>query len=233
MVTVITPTADQPTGIALLERYMARQTVQPNEWIVADDGDVPATLTMGQVHIIRKRQAEGGASLAGNMLAALERVHGDVVIVAEHDDYYRADHIETCLRELAGYAATGSAWQRYYNVTQRCWTVMRNIGSALCNTAFTADRIPAMRAACEQARARNQIGVDRLFWESLPACDKNITDTCTVIGVKGLPGRKGLGLGHKPDLCAARKWTPDPYGAKAREWLGADAARYAEVCGWA
>lgn len=232
MVTVITPTADQPTGIALLERYMARQTVRPDAWIVADDGDVPATLTMGQTHIVRRRDAEGGASLAGNMLAALGRVSGDVVIMMEHDDWYSADHIETCLRELQGYAATGSIWQRYYNVDQRCWKVMRNIGSALCNTAFTAARIPAMRAACEQARVRGQIGVDRLFWESLPDDQKNITDTCTVIGIKGLPGRKGLGLGHKPDL-PLRGWTLDSHGAKAREWLGADAARYAEVCGWA
>lgn len=46
MVTVITPTADQPTGIALLERYMARQTVKPDAWIVADDGNTPASLTM-------------------------------------------------------------------------------------------------------------------------------------------------------------------------------------------
>lgn len=224
MVTVITPTADQPMGIALLERYMSRQTVQPDAWIVADDGDVPATLTAGQTHVVRKRAAEGGASLAGNVLATLDRVQGGVVIVMEHDDWYRADHIETCLRELRGFAATGSVWQRYYNVSQRCWKVMRNIGSALCNTAFTADKLPAMRAACEQARSRNQIGVDRLFWESLPSAEKNITETETVVGIKGLPGRKGLGMGHKPDLLA-RGWTRDD-GRKLREWIGADAAAY-------
>ena len=51
-ITVITPTADQPIGMRLLEKYMARQTVQPDEWIVADDGEVPARLALGQKHIV-------------------------------------------------------------------------------------------------------------------------------------------------------------------------------------
>lgn len=224
-VSVITPTADQPTGMRYLEGFMARQTVQPDEWIVADDGLEPARLTMGQTHIVRKRVAEGGASLAGNMLAALERVTGDVVIVFEHDDHYQPDHIETCLRNLEGYKATGSVWQRYYNVEHRCWIVMRNIGSALCNTAFTADRIPAMQAACQSAIARRSYGVDRLFWDSLPASEKNITDTYTVTGIKGLPGRKGLGLGHRPKT-SNRKWADDPKLVKLREWVGDDVVLY-------
>lgn len=37
-VSVITQTADRPRGIELCERYMARQKVQPHEWIVADGG---------------------------------------------------------------------------------------------------------------------------------------------------------------------------------------------------
>lgn len=166
------------------------------------------------------------------MLAALEQAHGDVIIVMEHDDWYRPNHIETCLRELQGYAATGSAWQRYYNVTQRCWRVMRNVGSALCNTAFTAHLMPAMRSACEHAREQNKIGIDRMFWDSVGDSQKNITEAETVVGIKGLPGRTGLGLGHKPDLCSTHGWTSDQHAVKAAEWLGDDVARYAELCAW-
>lgn len=220
-VSVITPTADQPTGIALLERYMARQTVQPDEWIVADDGTVPAMLMMGQVHVVRERQAEGAASLAGNVRAALERVTGNVVLVFEHDDWYRADHIETCLRGLENAKATGALWQRYYNVEHRCWIVMRNIGSALCNTAFRAELIPAMRDACDMATQRNSIGLDRLFWDCLPKADKLITEDETVVGIKGLPGRIGLGMGHRPGQ-NGRRWSDDPESVKLREWVGED-----------
>src|SRR5687768_6841694 len=51
VITVITPTADRPAAWPLAERWMARQTVQPDQWIVADDGIAPAPLTMGQQHI--------------------------------------------------------------------------------------------------------------------------------------------------------------------------------------
>jgi glycosyltransferase involved in cell wall biosynthesis len=227
-ISVITPTADQPMGMRLLERYMARQTIRPDEWIVADDGVEPASLTMGQTHVVRPRAAEGGASLAGNMLAALERVTGDVVIVFEHDDHYRPDHIETCLRGLARHKATGSIWQRYYNVEQRCWIVMRNIGSALCNTAFTSDLIPTMQAAAHAAIAKGSYGLDRLFWDSVATRDKLLTQTETVVGIKGLPGRKGLGMGHRPRQ-NGRAWSDDPSGARLAEWVGADAQFYLGV----
>ena len=223
-ISVITPTADQPRGIELLEGYMSRQTVQPDEWIVADDGNVPARLTMGQLHLVRPRMQEGGRSLASNMLAALDRVTGDVVVVFEHDDWYASDHIETSLLGLRQARATGSKWQRYYNVEHRCWIMMQNIGSALCNTAFRTDLAPAMRVAAERALEAGTYGLDRLFWDSLSGADKCITETETVVGIKGLPGRPGLGLGHRPN--ASRQWTFDPDAEKLREWVGNDASSY-------
>lgn len=224
-VSIITPTADQPMGIRLLEGYAARQTVQPHEWIVADDGIEPASLTAGQLHLTRPRTAEGGASLAGNLLAALERVTGDVVAVFEHDDWYRPDHIAVQLAQIkAGKKSVGSVTQRYYNVQARKFIVMRNIGSALCNTVFTADLIPAMQAACHRAIQRGSYGVDRLFWDSLPARHKGVHGTNTVVGIKGLPGRKGLGLGHRPD--SRPGWNDDPEMRQLREWIGEDANFY-------
>lgn len=224
-VSVITPTADQPTGIALAEKYMARQTVQPFEWIVADDGAEAATLTMGQTHIVRKRDQEGGRSLAGNTLAGLEAATGDVIVIWEHDDHYAPDHIEVCLAHLAKARAAGSKWQRYYNVEHRCWIVMKNIGSALCNTAFTADLIPAMQAACDKVLCTGSIGLDRMFWDSLEPADKCVHEIDTVVGIKGLPGRIGLGMGHRPGK-NGRIWRDDPGGFKLREWVGEDAVNY-------
>lgn len=223
-ISVITPTADQPRGIELLEGYMARQTVQPDQWIVADDGTVPAMLTMGQTHLVRPRTQEGGRSLASNLLAGLDTAVGDVLLVFEHDDWYSADHIETCLLGLRGAHATGSRWQRYYNVEHRCWVVMDNVGSALCNTAFTRAVVPDMRAAAQRVLDSGSIGLDRLFWDSLAQADKCITETETVVGIKGLPGRPGLGMGHRPSQ--SNRWTMDAGGTKLREWVGADAVNY-------
>lgn len=220
MITVITPTADQPRGISLLEQYMARQTVQPRQWIVADDGEVPATLTRGQTHLISKREYEGAKSLASNLLRGLEAAKGDIILIMEHDDWYRADHIKTCVEQLEGADATGSIWQRYYNVQNRHWRVMRNVGSALCNTAFRSSLIPAMQKAAEQAFNEDKIGLDRLFWDSI---DGRTHEINTMVGIKGLPGRTGLGLGHKPP---DNQWTADPDHKVLREWVGDDVSNY-------
>jgi hypothetical protein len=77
-----------------------------------------------------------------------------------------------------------------------------------------------MRRAAELAFSARKIGVDRMFWDSVRG--GAIHDTNTVVGIKGLPGRKGLGLGHRPD----HRFTPDPDFAKLREWIGADAEHY-------
>lgn len=223
-ITLITPTADQPTGVALMERWIARQTVHPDQWIVADDGNTHAKLTAGQTHLRRIRSDEGGRSLAGNLLDALPLATGDIVLIIEHDDWYAPDHIETCVRRLRalGSGATGSIHQRYYNVAHHCWRTMRNVGSALCNTAFTRDHLRGMRRAAERAYRDNRYCVDRYFWDALPRKYWDVHTEDTVIGIKGLPGRPGLGMGHRPVM----GWTPDPEGAVLRVWVGDDAGEY-------
>ena len=214
-VSVITPTADQPIGIGLLEGYVASQTVQPFQWIVADDGDKPASLTMGQHHIVRERTLQGGASLALNMLSALDAVTGDYVVIMEHDDYYSPGHIAHCIGIDS--IATGASHIRYYHVDSRMWIRLRSRGSALCCTAFRAEAIPIMQAAAESCLKTGAISLDRSFWRQV---NGEITDSNTVVGIKGLPGRKGLGMGHNP----ANSWTPDPKMITLSQWIGKDAA---------
>jgi hypothetical protein len=219
-VTLITPTADQPKGMALAEWYMNRQTVPFDQWIVADDGEQPANLTMGQDHVVRPRQHEGARSLAANMLAALPLVRNGIVIIIEHDDWYAPNHIEVCLQQLRDHSAVGSRLQRYYNVDNQHFRVMTNIGSALCNTALRAPLIPMLAQAAQRAFDRNAIGLDRLFWDSVGG---HVHDIHTVVGIKGLPGRVGLGIGHKPPN---EKWAHDPDLAQLREWIGDDVKYY-------
>lgn len=222
-ISVITPTADQPNGLALLERYMLRQTALPAQWIVSDDGDVPAKLNGSQEHIVRERTYEGGASLASNVLTALQHAKGDVVAIMEHDDWYAPEHLETQLEFLKkGFLAAGSVNQRYFNVHTRQFRIMRNIGSALCNTVFHKSLIPNMQEACHRAIKLNKICVDRFFWDSVTV-KKAIHEQNTVVGIKGLPGRKGLGLGHRPNN---REWTNDHALQRLKSWVGEDYREY-------
>lgn len=220
MITVITPTADRPAAWPHAERWMARQTVQPDQWIVADDGVEPAPLTMGQTHIRRPRKETGGASLGMNLLAAIPHVKGDVVLIVEDDDAYRPDHIAVCVDRLRQHAAVGCVWLNYYNLRLRSWRRIRNACAALCNTAFRAECLPMLEKAAHDAMAAGIYHVDRLFWRQ--AGPAGLHDQETVIGIKGLDGMPGIGIGHKP----GRGWIADRHGNKLREWLGEDAIHY-------
>lgn len=220
-ISVITPTCDRQAGIALAEKYMARQTLQPHEWIVADGSATPAVLTAGQVHL-HVPAAPGAANLANNMLRALDAVTGDVVVVVEDDDWYAPEHIDTCVHYLQYNKAYGCPRLQYYNVQHRMWRAMKNNGSALCQTAFSADLIPRMRNSIEAALAHNDFGLDRRFWAGIQGL---AVGPVTTIGIKGLPGCKGLGIGHRPD----GRWFKDPQFKKLREWIGDDVENYENI----
>lgn len=222
-ISVITPTADRPRGIELCERWMARQTVQPDEWIVADGGQNPAPLTMGQVHL-HEPGPPGAANLAGNLLRALDAVTGDMVVIVEDDDYYRPTHIEECARGLQAHPVYGCRYLLYVNVQHRCWIQMGNRGAALCQTAFRRSEIPAMRRAAKRAIETGTFCIDGIFWQGREALARGPQ---TVIGIKGLPGTPGLGIGHRPKVNSARRpWQPDPNLDQLRRLIGADAEAY-------
>lgn len=232
--TIITPTADQPTGIKLAERWMAAQTFKGDvQWIVADDGEQPAELTMGQLHIRREREPgiSGARSLAGNLRVALDEAKGLHIVVWENDDYYGPGWLEHVARSLDdGAEAVGESQLRYYNLAKRVWRTMKNANrtGALCQTAFKRDLIPVMRDAIDDCHRRDHYGIDRAFWERVNAggFTTKLADTGHVTGIKGLPGRKGLGIGHRP---TGPKWTADPDGSKLREWIGGDASAYIDA----
>lgn len=221
-ISVITPTADRPRGIALCERYMARQTVQPDEWIVADGGQVPAKLTMGQIHL-HEPSPPGAANLAANILRALDAVTGDAVVIFEDDDYYRPDHIAACVAGLKRWSAYGCPRLLYFNVEHRCWVQMANRGAALCQTAFRAELIQDMRRAAQDAIVAGSFGIDGRFWSSRTHMANGAQ---TVIGIKGLAGTPGLGIGHRPKSKPGRRWQPDPEMNVLRQMIGADVENY-------
>lgn len=201
---------------------MARQTMQADEWIVADGGQTPAPLTMGQVHL-HQPSPPGAANLAGNILRALDAVTGDVVVIVEDDDYYKPNHIAACVEGLKRMPAYGCRSLLYFNVEHRCWVQMGNRGSALCQTAFRAELIPQMRRAAEEAIAADSFGIDGRFWAPRM---RMATGPQTVIGIKGLAGTPGLGIGHRPKSKLGRRWRPDPHLQVLRQMIGADVENY-------
>ncbi len=219
-VTVITPTADRPAAWPLAERWMARQTRQPDQWIVADDGVAPAPLTAGQQHVRRQRKETGGASLAMNLLAAIQHVRGGVVLVMEDDDYYRPDHIAVCVERLRKHRAVGCTRLTYTTDRPRPSPRIRKSRAAQCTTANRAECRPPLQQAAHGALAQGIYHVDRLFWQQVGTA--GLHEQETVIGIKGLDGMPGIGIGHRP----GPGWHPDAGGKKLREWVGSDAEAY-------
>ena len=224
-ITLVTTTCDRPFGIKLMERYIAAQTVQPDQWIVADGGSTPAPLTMGQEHI-RKHQPPGPDNLADNVVAALGAARGDYVIFIEDDDFYAPDHIERCVLHLQDAPATGAKTLRYYNVRHRCWIVMGNRGAALCQTAMRRELVPKMIRSALRCKSAGDYCIDGSFWSG--TAGKLHNDT-TVVGIKGVPGTVGLGIGHRPNNSSRRRWKADPGFDKLREWIGDAADQYVDA----
>lgn len=228
IISVITPTCDRPAGIALAERFMARQTVKPDQWIVADGGQTAARLNAGQAHIWQPAP-RGPENFGNNLLAGLAMATGDAVIFVEDDDWYGPTHIESLVRafEAAPNALlAGDDCQRYYNVEHRCWRKFSNVGASLCQTAARKAAIPSLRRVIRDCMVRGTYGIDTTLWRSIPRAQWALTrGQPTVLGIKGLPGCAGLGIGHRP---TGNAWTPDPDLSTLREWIGADADLYAE-----
>lgn len=223
-VSVITPTADRPVAFALAERWLGRQTRQPDEWIVADGGQEPVVCSMGQTHL-HEPSMPGARNFLGNLARALTHASGDLIVALEDDDYYRPTHIEAICGQIhLGILAAGDDLQRYYHAARRCWRTFNNRGASLCQTAFTREAIPIFQAALERCWREQRYGVDAYFWASLPSSSQALQRTQTVIGMKGLPGQVGLGIGHRAHVDG--QWRHDPDGAQLRAWIGEDARIY-------
>jgi len=252
-VTLITPTRDRPEAFALCCRWMARQTFRgPAQWIIVDDGDVPEDLNAEavlhhmnevrarwEVEHVRRAPSDKPGTLGENLIEALGHVRAPRVVVIEDDDHYSPVYVEEMLWRLRTAKAVGEIRARYYNVRDRRWHVMDNTKHAsLCRTGFSADLVQRMRESAVIAIREGDPFVDLRFWGMRPTYPipaelmlglfqgRGIS-----IGVKGMPGRGGLGKTHKPGVMPNR----DPKWEKLVEWIGSDAREYmglAERLGW-
>lgn len=233
---VITPTCNRPLGIVALERWMARQTVAPDEWIVADGGRA-VPLQHDQRHLHDPSLPPGVANFHANLTRGLQAAQGDLIVIMEDDDWYASTHLAWMRKAFSRSDVTiaGDDQQRYYNLEYRCWRHMQNRGAALCQTGFVRALIPTvLEVLAERGRRvtspdpierRRAIGVDAYLWQSQPRDAWHLEQPKTVVGIKGIPGQVGLGIGHQRDRM--RYWTEDPTGAKLAAWVGAgDAAWY-------
>ncbi len=224
MLHVLTPTGGRPEGLALLGQYLGDQTwTEPLRWIVVDDCDPPsAGFAPGcgiEVEVVRPawRWQPGQNTQAASMAAGLARVpRGATLLVMEDDDAYLPDHIETMVDALQFADLAGEGGARYYNVATRRWKeIPSNRHASLAATACRGAALQRLREVCAAGSRR----IDLDLWHTYPGAQA-LVGSRNVVGIKGMPGRGGIGVGHRPDF-----GTPDPSGGVLVDWLGRERAK--------
>lgn len=229
MLTLITPTSDRPQAFALCERWMARQTYSGQlHWIVVDDGQEPVKCTMGQDYIRRPPGEHPHQSFLGNLLAGFRRAESfaaSKVCVIEDDDWYSPGYLQQMSDWLGKYELCGQGRARYYNLQTRRFKTFGNTAHAsLCQTGFCGPLLRPVIQWIKSGRATRVL--DTEIWKTVGAgrsmrLDPESTLSC---GIKGLPGKGGLGYGHRMSSEQI-----DHDGAILRQWVGEDAAVYEQL----
>lgn len=227
-VTLITPTGDRPLAFSICVRYIAAQTYTgPLQWIIADDGNTHLNITLARSdielhHIKRNGVRDRAKSITGNVAATLFPVKYDKVLIIEDDDYYRPDYIETTINRLQDSDMIGEGNSRYYNIAHEKYRLNHNLEHAsLFQTAFKANVLEYLWVSCLK---RDSAFIDCRLWNKSSIKKKRIfVDKISSVGIKGLPGRAGIGSGHRPGK-HSHAFQSDTNWKVLKDWIGTDEA---------
>ena len=219
---LITPTGGRVEGMELLAQYLDAQTYKgPATFLVVDDCDPATPLPDSRfaVEVLRPswRWQKGDNTQCQSMALALDQVgDNDTVLIIEDDDAYLQNHIEATLHELETVELVGEKVARYYNVyTRRHQTMSQSNHATLASTGMRGNALKLLREICD----RPTRSIDINLWHEFHG-PKSLTENANVVGIKGLPGRGGIGIGHKAGF-----GQPDMTNT-LRQWLGARSENY-------
>jgi len=227
LLTLLTATGCRPEAWAICQALMSRQDYTGQvRWIVADDGQARQPVTFSRpgwkVEVIRPtpfwKSYQRHNTQARNLLAGLRGISSrERVVIIEDDDYYAPDWLSTIAAQLERAELVGMMHARYYNVRHREYRQFDNAEHAsLCSTAMRGEAIDTFRKICRPGTKF----IDLALWKKHPS--QFLFEAKGTVGIKGLPGRTGIGIGHRDRF----KGHGDPDAAMLREWLGEDARLY-------
>lgn len=228
LVTLITPTGWRKKVFALCETFVKRQTYKGElQWIVVSDDKIedPTPCTMGQQYIQCPLIWRPGINTQRyNFAAAIPHVKGDVVFIWEDDDYFKPEYIEVMLDFIKYADLCGECDVTYYNLARKGFRQMSNtLHASLTSTAFKKSYLGHFENAVHSGNtymdlalwgAAKKKGHKGLLFSGMNLC----------VGMKGLPGRSGIGFGHN---APEEEFTADPHLVKLKELIGeTDAQSY-------
>jgi hypothetical protein len=239
MIALITPTGARAKQIRLCTEFMRKQDYEGDVlWIVIDDA-LPYTTTKVSVskdnwNVVKIYPTEkwvvGKNTQAQNLRAGIDELkrHAPVeaIFIIEDDDYYPSRYLRVMMEKLEGYAIAGEIPTVYYNVVRRAWRYMKNYKhSSLFQTAFRPVLLPLFEKACS---IRGLKFIDLNFFLDVSKEKKYKINLFSgenlAIGIKGQPGRGGIGVGHDMHL----RLQPDPDWSQLKKFIGNDYMFYYE-----
>ena len=225
MLTLVTATGARPEAWKLCQRWMAAQDYRGSvRWVIVDDGPEPQEIEFSKPgwRLVLIRPAPfwrpGENTQARNLLKGIEACGPtDTVVFIEDDDHYAPGWLTKVAKESEKAEVVGETRARYYNVQTRVGRQLSNAGHAsLCATAVRGSALRLFASVCRTAPKF----IDLNVWRQ--ARSKHLFAGSMVTGIKGLPGRGGIGMGHNPAFNGQR----DQYGTLLRQWIGQDAEAY-------
>lgn len=240
-VTALTCTGDRPLCLNLLSGWMKNQTVQPDQWIIIDDGRVPYK-PLGDCDYVYRltERSDPKHTLGVNIKTALKYIKGDVILFIEDDEYYAPRYIETMLEKIQNYEIVGLCRSKYYNLRTKRYYVNPNLGHAsLAQTGLKVKNLRVLESVID-----GDAFIDVRLWAAfggksrsdnkmiVPAkgiqvgngkgilFDDGLKD-CLYVGMKGMPGRVGIGAGHR-----SNGGIPDRNNEMLKIWMPNDYETY-------
>jgi len=213
-IALITPTGARPDQIQLCAFFMKRQTYSGNViWVIIDDCQQRTTdfitddfrenwkiVKQYPQPFWQPGQNTQTRNLQIGMIALTESYKMtdiEAIFIIEDDDYYTSRYLEQTVLRLNNYLVAGESFTAYYNVFFRRYLPNGNsTWSSLFQIAFKPSVISNFSHCfgnklidiCFCQKSGIPFNMINLF--HLPI-GQNLS-----IGIKGLPGRAGIGAGH-------------------------------------
>jgi hypothetical protein len=226
MLTLLTATGCRPEAWKICQKLMQRQTYAgPVHWIIVDDGETPQIVDFyrenWKLTIINPTPhwQPGQNTQARNLAQGLRMVsESDNLVIIEDDDCYYPQWLERVEQWLKTHDLVGESFARYYNIqTKQARQLQNRTHASLCATAMKGEAIFALK---KYLKPSVQF-IDLNLWKNFQG-KKALYTTEMVLGIKGLPGRGGIGMGHKTEF----KGQFDDKGSILRQWATTNADLY-------
>ena len=232
MIALITPTGARKEQFGLCAGWMKRQTYEKDViWIIVDDA-LPVSTNIVQYDfrgkwtiykVFPSPHWQGSNTQARNIKAGIDKLLSlpeyskvKTIFIIEDDDYYKKEYLTEMVKRMGKYNLIGETNSIYYNVFWRQYADNNNKQhSSLFQSAFTPKSIPLF------LNCLNTKFIDALFWAKEP--NRHLFHAGTLsVGIKGMPGRGGIGAGHKKTMY----FNQDQSYNYLPQLIGADAELY-------